>query len=275
MTRRVSTILASLLAFTASGCPDDGEPVPRDAGADADADADSDADTDAGGDGDGDADAGPREEVCNGRDDDRDGDVDESDPGAGVLCDTDLVPPCGIGWTGCQGGALVCVPNVAPTPERCDNPGADDDCDGVPDDVTEVGAPCDTGLEGVCGAGSGTCEGEAFVCAPGVAPGVEWCDDGLDQDCDGETDEAGCRSPPAWGPCVNRTIDYFSCESYCTFVGQSCTASCTTTRGFAGWASEAFTEGDACVGMGEGQTPCDFAWDDDVGDLPRWRCCCE
>ncbi len=73
---------------------------------------------------------------------------------------------------------------------------ADSDCAGA------VNGVCDTGLPGVCAAGTTTCQGGAAVCVQDTQPTDETiaagnCNDGLDNDCDGLTDiaDAGCVPP--------------------------------------------------------------------------------
>ena len=53
------------------------------------------------------------------------------------------------------------------------------------------GAACNTGLLGVCAAGTLQCQGGVLVCVPNNSPSTEICGDGLDNDCDGLVDE-GC-----------------------------------------------------------------------------------
>ncbi len=91
-----------------------------------------------------------------------------------------------------------------PTPETCD--GLDDDCDGfIDEDLTPGKGVCPAA--GVCRAGEPRCKGEAgWTCdLPDTYESPELSCDGLDNDCDGLTDEdldpaqAGC---PWTGVCA-------------------------------------------------------------------------
>lgn len=75
----------------------------------------------------------PSPEVCNGLDDDCDGQVDEGDPGGGQSCDSGQPGVCTAGTSVCSAaGTLDCIPNAAASDEQCD--GLDNDCDGTVDE---------------------------------------------------------------------------------------------------------------------------------------------
>ena len=163
------------------------------------------------------------QEVCNGLDDDCDGSTDE--PSA-AGCVTAWLDEDGDGWGGPQ-EVCLCEP-IAPYVTQggdCDdshagvNPGApeacnglDDDCDGLVDEPSAVG--CVTAWLDGDGDGWGGPQ-ETCLCEPtapyvtqggdcddqqaGVNPGAPEACNGLDDDCDGLTDEGaaiGCN--PAW-----------------------------------------------------------------------------
>ncbi len=117
-------------------------------------------------------------EVCNGVDDDCDGEVDE---GLARACDG----LCGPGTETCANGEWgACVGGGEPQPEVCD--GRDNDCDEVVDE--ELVRPCGIDV-GACEQGTQTCsEGGWGACEGAIGPGVETCN-GIDDDCDGATDE--------------------------------------------------------------------------------------
>lgn len=134
-------------------------------------------------------------EVCDGVDNDCDGDVDNGISVVGDLCESGFPGACAEGFYDCDSGLLECRPRTAAAAETCN--GLDDDCDGEMDEDEAGGplardcysGPVDTLNVGVCIAGSELClEADYTSCAGQVVPSVELCN-GLDDDCDGETDE--------------------------------------------------------------------------------------
>jgi hypothetical protein len=133
-------------------------------------------------------------EVCDeaGLDEDCDGVANE-----GCECSGDGDLPCGTDEGECAAGVQRCVDGmrtacegaVGPVAERCD--GLDEDCDGMVDE----------GLSRRCGFDRGICIAGVELCAAGtwgscdgaVLPVAEVCN-GLDDDCDGMTDELVTRA---------------------------------------------------------------------------------
>jgi MYXO-CTERM domain-containing protein len=110
----------------------------------------------------------PMPEICNGKDDDCNGLIDDGVPGTGVpcLCPNETqaqvgVGVCTAGKTVCRKGGLVCDGCTGPTAEICD--GKDNDCDGKAD----VNATCPSKFACREGACTLVCQGGEFPCPSG------------------------------------------------------------------------------------------------------------
>jgi hypothetical protein len=136
----------------------------------------------------------PVAELCDGLDNDCDGTPDNGNPGGGGQCGTSDVGECEYGTQQCQSGSLECVGNIEPVAELCD--GLDNDCDGTPDNGNPGGgSPCNTGQPGICADGTYDCQSGSLECLPNNSPITEICENGLDDDCDGQVDDPGICSP--------------------------------------------------------------------------------
>ena len=135
------------------------------------------------------------QELCNGKDDDCDGQVDEDFPTLGQACNQASCQGAGVFVCNAQENDVKCtVSSLGPTPEICD--GIDNDCDGVIDE-TDDGMP---GVDILCGSSVGECRQGLSACVGGqivcdsVGPTPEVCN-GKDDDCNGSVDDGVV--PPA------------------------------------------------------------------------------
>ena len=178
---------------------------------------------------------------CDGIDNDCDGTPDEAcscspgerqdcyEHGIGVTDPTAQHPPCRIGYLLCGDNARYgseCLEQRIPDPEHetlsssetCLNPGVDNDCNGVVDDVPQLGEDCTvSGEQGVCLTGVLVCsDGALPVCVSVNEATAETCDNpGSDDDCDGEDDNI----PGRFEPCTVTRFKEVDVEGICQ-VGQ-------------------------------------------------------
>jgi hypothetical protein len=105
-----------------------------------------------------------------------------------------------------------------PVPEDCLNPGKDDDCNGMKDDIKDLGAPCtDETAMGACRTGTLQCRpGSAAPVCVGAAPTAEVCD-AIDQDCDGN---------PVNGFDLNSALHCGACNVACLYFETCCNGKC-------------------------------------------------
>jgi hypothetical protein len=163
-------------------------------------------------------------------------------------CYTGAAGTLGVGT--CMHGSQTCASNkfgactgaIMPMAETCANEAADDDCDGMTDNVPTRGDACTVvSNAGVCRVGTLQCQSGDLGCSTPAPAASEACD-GRDDDCDGMTDE-GFNLQTDTAHCG-------ACDMQCD-SGQGCCAGHCTDQ--ANDANNCGTCGNAC---GSGQDCC-------------------
>ena len=169
----------------------------------------------------------PEKELCDNKDNDCDGNIDND---VKRSCQT----KCGLGKEVCKNGKFAACDSPTPTPEKCgDN--KDNNCNGSVDEGCECkpnsSRPCYTGKQGTDGKGpckKGTQQcfptGKWGSCVGQKLPELEKCN-GVDDDCNGRTDDGlsrrcqrGCNagtescSNGKWQPCAAKPADPEICD---------------------------------------------------------------
>ena len=210
---------------------------------------------------------GPNPEICDGVDNNCDGNVDENlsedcyppGGGAGTGCTFSggvwtCQGECNVGTRDCVAGAWAqCSGHTTPTVEVCDT--LDNDCNGLVDDaIPGLGQPCSNAL-GRCTPGLLECQNGVEVCVGGAGPFPGVCN-GQDDDCDGEIDEPDEVSAEEGLPCGNT-------DGECSPGLTLCVGGAIVCQG------GVLPSDEVCDGL---DNDCDTVIDDEAYCPPDWHC---
>ncbi|MBW2702935.1 MAG: putative metal-binding motif-containing protein [Deltaproteobacteria bacterium] len=152
-------------------------------------------------------------EKCNRIDDDCDGATDEDFAGLGEPCDGPDSDRCPNGTRICSadGEDSTCSPeDPSNLVEFCN--GVDDDCDGETDEDFGIGEACDGPDEDQCANGLWVCTADEMgsICGAEDQEDIQETCNGVDDDCDGQTDEGFGTGEACDGPdedqCANGLV---------------------------------------------------------------------
>jgi len=145
-------------------------------------------------------------ELCNGKDDDCDGVTDNGFP-VGAPCDGPDNDQCATGTWSCapDGLSVECLNETSQDGKEACN-GVDDDCNGLTDETFPgLGMACDGIDSDLCSNGKFVCsgDGKGITCGAETPSGIEEICDGIDNDCNEQTDEGQTYAGAKLGqPCV-------------------------------------------------------------------------
>lgn len=170
------------------------------------------------------------------------------------------VGACRAGEQVCEEGFLgPCLGQILPRTEICNL--ADDDCDGVVDEI--AGMSCQTGRSGLCGQGELACRDGSAVCMALNMPSLETCN-AEDDDCDGDVDEStAVVCYEAETGCEQQADGSYACKGLCAPGQQICTQG-----------QNGDCEGAVVPAAQDGCTESGTAADDDCDGLIDEDCAC-